>query len=97
MYLACGILEERFKCWSRVEIEEVGGLPKTDLLSIVECLGISILVVDENYALKLIDLLNLIWTAREANYWMLETVVFCLGSAGVTLGSIQLSDSVIWL
>ena len=56
----------------------------------------SILVVDENDALKFMDLSNLIWTAPEANCWMLETIAFCIGSASATSGSIQLSSSVIW-
>ena len=56
----------------------------------------SILVVDENDALKFMDLSNLIWTAPEENFWMLETIVFCIGSAGAASESIQLSSSVIW-
>ncbi|XP_027166245.1 nucleolar and coiled-body phosphoprotein 1-like [Coffea eugenioides] len=49
----------------------------------------SILVVDENDALKFMDLSTLIWTAPEENFWMLETIVFCIGSAGAASESVQ--------
>ena len=59
-YLACGILEERSKSWSQIKIKEVDGLSETDLFPVAKCLGISILIVDEDEVLKLIDLSNLI-------------------------------------
>ena len=78
VYLACEILEKRSKSWSQVEIEEVDGLFETYLLPDTECLGISMLVVDEDDALKLINLLNLIWTIPEANYRMFAIVILVL-------------------
>ncbi|XP_027171809.1 probable pectate lyase 8 [Coffea eugenioides] len=58
--------------------------------------SIFIPIVDDDDALKLIVLSILIWTAPKANCWILETVVFCIGSVGTTSERTQLSGSEIW-